>query len=89
MALQVSAPRGRYYPDGANKRLKYTADNFDIPSNKGFMVDVAGTLRCQLRRDSALDDLAVLAGVIYPLDIWKFDKTNSVGPTTLWVFSNI
>lgn len=86
--LNVSAPIPRFWPDGANSRIIVTTDTDDIPYNKGFLVDVDGVLSCRLRRESAVADLTVLAGVHYPYDIAEVDITGSTSVTTVTVFQN-
>ena len=72
----------------AKQLTAYTAsaDGDIIPPNDGFMVNLDGTFAFQPRANSAQVVLPVLAGVVYPIDVYTGDlTTNSVTVTGFWI----
>lgn len=82
VTLAAGAPRPEF---GINNVTELTADTNNITPNLGFSVDVSGTLSVQFRTDAALHNYPVVAALIYPCDVLRFDKTGSTGPTKIYI----
>lgn len=73
--------------NASEELLAAGGDVTELKESFGFMVNIAGTLRCRLRGDSADRDLVLLASIIYPIDLKNVTySAGTVGPTIVWIF---
>ena len=72
--------------NASEELLQAGGDVTGLKESHGFMVNIAGTLRCRLRGDTASRDFTVLASIVYPLDLASVTySAGTAGPTIVWI----